>query len=252
MPKPPRDLSVQTSLKELLELEESRIQKEAAETEARTRAAEASREEARRASEIAEAKRRADDDARSRDAALRAREEDARVEAIRLAIVERERALTEARLRREGEERAHLARAYDEARATNPRQSRSRAPLVAALLSAVFAFAGSGGAYAGLVAPKVSQLEGERARLESENKQLASELEARKRDDMTQQERLEHAKREMGKLEERILVLQNEMKTLAARRRAGASSFGPSAPAGTKKSEKCLYESDPLCFQIGK
>lgn len=100
-----RDESVTFSLKELMKLEDQRVDEEKQAREARERAAQMAREEqARRERAELEARERAEADERER-ARHREMEEEARREAIQRAAVEQARITVEARTRAEESER---------------------------------------------------------------------------------------------------------------------------------------------------
>jgi colicin import membrane protein len=100
-----RDESVSFSLKELMKLEDERIDQEKQASAARERAAKAARDEAERRERAALAAQAAAEAAEREDARRREREEEARLEAIQRAAVEQTRITVEARTRAEEAER---------------------------------------------------------------------------------------------------------------------------------------------------
>lgn len=249
-----RDESVQFSLKELMKLEDERVDGEKREREARDRREREAREEAARR-ERAELEARERREAEAREQARRAElEEEARREAMSRAAVEQARIGVEARARAEEAERerrheVELLRLRQDSRPKPGAGLVVGAALggaaLASLLGVVVHFAALGPAAERRVAEAALQAAAETSR--------ANELDRRVAE---QSARLESMK---GELE----VAKSDLAKLHAAATPVKAPAGPGGPGGvhppvtrgdklpkTPDEKPCLDEHDPLCGTI--
>ncbi|MEZ4296874.1 MAG: hypothetical protein R3B70_18050 [Polyangiaceae bacterium] len=235
-----RDSSVLFSLKELMSLEEQRVlEEEAARDRARAAEAEARAQASRRAREEEEARLRLAEERRSTEEARR-REEEAKLEAMRTAVVERARieAVTRARMellsKEQEQERVLAAIAHNKSGAR-------RAALLGAGLAAAVVAAGLG-VYYGKIKP------------ESDRAELAAQAAIRE-----QEEHNRKLKEEQDRLQKKIAdaeeqMFQEKMKKATAMATAQPTGTPTTRATGTatvtpRKSAcvPCADPSSPLC-----
>jgi colicin import membrane protein len=243
-----KESSVLFSLKELMSLEEDRIRGEEEQKAAAAAAAEKARLEAEKiAREAEEARIRAEEERRRTDE-QRSREETARLEAIRIAEVEKARLETEQKARldamtaQQSHERSLAALKHDESKKS------LRKMLIYGAVAVVIL--GGGGTFLGVRSYQESQRlaaaeRQEKERLEEENKKALAEAKAQAAKMESLLAQLNSAKDEATRLAlQKQLEEAKKEQEEAARRRGGGGK--PAAGGGTKPACNCT-PGDPLC-----
>ncbi len=241
-----RDESVSFSLKELMKLEDERIDQEKQSREARERSAKLAREEAEQREKAALAAReKAEADERER-VRLREREEEARLEAMQRATIEQTRITVEARTRAEESERERS----HERELQRMRIEAHKKPELGALIGS-----GLAGIAVALAAFMVfffaaAKPASDRRIAELDNNVVSAEAHANALD------------RQVGDQNTKLAALTKELEDA---RKALAAAPAPSplpVPAGTirrpppppprnpVKDETCVDPRDPMCFHI--
>lgn len=244
-----RDESVQFSLKELLKLEDERLEEQARVDEAREAAAAREREELER-------RRRAEADAASRaDAETRERErrteleELARREAMQKAIVEQSRLEVEVRARAEERERERRHEVEIERLRSEGKKGASMGPLASAAamggaIMLVVALASHFGVTKPAADRRVAELEQGLGLAEARALELARRIDEQRDAIGERDRRLAEARAEIGALEARRPAPTTPAAP-AVRTKASAAPRGPAAPA----QPDCL-PGDPMCFSM--
>lgn len=242
-----QESSVLFSLNELMSIEDQRLKEERAAEQQRADEELAARTEAERIEREAEEARIQAEENRRRMEEARQREEAARLEAIRLAEVERARAMAEqqARLEAMARQQEHEQKL---AQLTHDKQKRRLQKIVTyGSLSALLVFGGGLGVYFGKIRPEA----------EAENAAAAAQIRA-------QQEESERLRRDVDEKNAKVDKLLAEIKQaqgkaeqerlareLAAAQKArdAASSRFTVGPKGPAKNEPCVCKDpgDPLC-----
>ncbi len=249
-----RDESVQFSLKELLELEDQRLEEQAREREAREAAAAREREEAeRRRRDEAAAQTRAEEDARERQ--RRAELEDlARREAMQKAIVEQSRLEVEVRARTEERERER----HHEIEIERLRSASKKGSSLGALIGA----SAIGGGVMLIVALAiqfgVQKPASERLVRELQQSVTAADQRA---DELARQ--LDEQRRLVGERDRQLAEARTEIAALSIKKAAPppttnkldrwlpASKTAPTPPKDPKTGpEKDCLAGDPMCFSL--
>ena len=248
--------SVLFSLRELMSLEEERIQTEKQrEEEARAAERRAKMEAELRLRAAEEARIRAEDERRALEAA-REREEAARLEAIQRAAIERARLEAEEKARLAQLELSHKhERDLHALRADKEKMGLRRALVVVAV--GAFVLAGGGlGYYFGLVLP-----EAERERIAAEQKAQAlqaqrdaAERDAAERkkqiDDLTAQRDKAVSEKERAELDAQLAKLRGDAPSAKPTPvgRPGAGSGTRTGPTNTDPAlDACKNSNDPMC-----
>lgn len=244
-----RDESVQFSLKELLKLEDQRLEEQARERDAREAAAAREREEAERRLR-AEAEARAREDVERRELERRSElEELARREAMQKAIVEQARLEVDARTRAEERERE---RRHEIELAQLRRTSKSAS--LGALMGAT-ALGGGLMALIGLVVHLgVQRPAFERRLAELEQGVIAAEGRA---DHLSRQ--LDEERRLGGERERELADVKNALRALATKTPPAPTTGkldltpgrrGPAPTAVEKTKDTDCLPGDPMCFSV--
>lgn len=244
-----KESSVLFSLQELMGLEQDRIKNEEADKQAKAQAAERARVEAERAQREAEESRIRAEEERRRMEEARAREEAARLEAIRLAEVEKARIEAEQRARLE----AMAAQQQHERSLAELKHDGSKKKLRNMLIIGgvvLVAVVGGSGAYlytkdqeakalAAAQAAERAQLDEEKRKLEAEKREAQAKI-----DNLSAQ--LTSAKDEATRAK-----IQAEIDAAKAAQAAPKGGGGPIKPAGGAKTggSKCT-PGDPLCSDL--
>lgn len=239
-----KESSVLFSLKELMSLEEDRIkQEEDAKKRAEDDAARARAESARRQQEEQEALMRAADEKR-RQEEQRAREDHAKVDAIRQAEVERARIEAEnaarmEQMKRQQEHERQLA-------ALTQDKSKKRLTIIAALSGVVLLVGLVGG---GIVIKgqmdKQKQLEGQLNSLNSDKEELDRKLRS-----ATTPEEKAALEQQIADKEAAMLAIKNNQPPPQATAKPTVHGTGATGPAATKTVTKPVCNctpGDPLC-----
>lgn len=236
-----KDSSVLFSLKELMTLEEQRVQHEL-ELERQAEAAILAREREEHARRVREDdERRAKEDEARRVAAQRAREEEARLEAIRHAEIERARldAANAARLEELKREQAHQA---DLARLTQDRGKKRLRWLIAGTVALLVAVSVGGGLVIRAQAAHQRELEGRLASLESDRADLQAQA-----DRATSPEERARLQAELDRKDQQIRDLQSQGATKPPPTATTAARPIPHPTATTTATQKpCVKDMDPL------
>jgi colicin import membrane protein len=234
-----QETSALFSLKELMRLEESRIEEERAQRQRTAEAAERARQEAARMARENELARVRAEEERRREAGRRARDEAARIEAVRFAEVERVRVEAFERAKSEAlsAQRAHEQRLA--AIGAGESKKRLRVTMWSGAAAFVLLAAGGAGIYFGHLKPSAA----ERARgLEAIIAQRRAET-----------DRMQKALDDQNRI---VRDLQDQMKPAAPpERKPAAAPPKPAAPAGKithppppKPPPPCTCDPhDPLC-----
>jgi hypothetical protein len=251
-----KDESVNFSLKELMKLEDERIDQEKRAREAREQAAMAARQEAERKTRAElEANERAAAEERER-ARFREMEEEARREAIQHAAVEQARITVEARTRADESERERRHEIELQRMRTETVKKPGPGGFIgSALAGAAFAFATCLVLHFAVAQPaadkraaaRVAELERAVASAESRANELSG--------------RIEFQTKQIGSLKTQVEALQTDNAKLVADARvkpkSGGGGGGPvPQPTGPKPRNPndgppCLNKWDPLCPHVG-
>lgn len=245
---PRRDESVTFSLRELMKLEEDRVDRERRAREEAQRAEARAREEAeRRAAEERDARERAEAEAREAER-RRALDELARREAMHKAVVEQARIEVEARTRAEEAERERrheleLARVR-----TASRSPSVGTAVLAALGAAAITMAACLALYLGALRPdadrRIAALEAAALEGRAREADLSARLEDARRATSDAQRELEQAKRELAN---RSAPPPPAPST--GRHGAGQGPRHPTQAAPRRTGTPCLPR-DPMCFDL--
>lgn len=242
-----KESSVLFSLKELMSLEEDRIRSEEAEKAATAAAAEKARQEAERAAREAEEARIRAEDERRRMEEQRSREEAARLEAIRVAEVEKARVEAEQRARLE----AMAAQQQHEQKLAQLTHDESKKKLRKTLLAVAIAVPVLGIGVGVMVYRNVQETKAreaaaaiERAQLEEEKKKLDAQLKEQEGKVNGLLSQLSSAKDEATRLALQKQIEEAQEKTKALQRGGGGAK--PASGGGAAKPCNCAA-GDPLC-----
>lgn len=244
-----KESSVLFSLKELMTLEENRIQEEEAEKARTAREQAEARAAQERASREEEARRLQEEEDRRRQEELRKREEEARVEAIRHGEIEKARTEAEHRARMEAmaSQQAHA----QQLAALDSDQTKKRLKLIVGIVSAVLVLGGIG------IAVLWSGAEEEKAKREqvllAQQRESEQQLARLKAEFDAAQEKQDELRRSLESAKDEATRAQLEAELAKARketeRARGAVGGGPRPAAKPKKAAKpCdCPPGDPLC-----
>jgi colicin import membrane protein len=240
-----RDNSVLFSLNQLLNLHEETVRAEEEAARARIEAERVARQEAaRREAEAALAKARAEAERIAREEAAR-REETARLEALRLAEVERARAEVEAQARLEMMRKADEHERALAALREDDKKKRLKRALISCVVGAAALIGGVAGLYFGKLKPEQdARLANQAAEVEATREEAAKlrakvDADGKRMDETTR--KLEEEKRRARELEE-AKAAANE----AAQARQGRQGPAPKQAEAPKTGGKCL-PGEPGC-----
>jgi colicin import membrane protein len=250
-----RDESVQFSLKELLKLEDQRLEEQARERDARDAAAVRVREETeRRRHAEAEAKARAEEETRERQRRTEL-EELARREAMQKAIVEQARLEVEARTRAEERERERRHEIeIERLRSTSKKGSSLGALIAASALGGGVMLVVALGIHLGVHQPtserRIVELQQSVAAAEGRSVDLARRLDEQTRIASDRE-------RQLADVQDQLRSLANTPPPPTAGKlglTAGSKGPSPKPRGGEKDKEKdkettCL-PGDPMCFSL--
>jgi len=243
-----RDESVSFSLKELMKLEDERIDQEKKSREARERTAKLASEEAERRekAELA-ARARAEADERERTRRIE-REEDARLEAMQRATVEQTRITVEARTRAEESERERShERELQRMRLEGQKKPEIGALIGSGLGGTAFALAGFMVFFFAVAKPasdhRIAELDGNVAAAEDRAHAL--------------DRRIDEQNIKLAAMTKELEAPRKELAAQPAPPPAGPPTtttrpmgHGPATPRIPVKEEKCVDPHDPMCFHI--
>lgn len=243
-----KESSVLFSLNELFNLEQDRIKQEEA---AKIQAAELARqaeEENRRRAIAAEEQRLREEEERKRAEEARQREEAARLEALRLAEIERARVTAEEQARLESM-RQQQAHAQELAKITQDKKKKNLTILVA-VAAFVLVLGGSLAGYALYSANKEAKEKDRIARLEQERKQ--QELEALQRKLEEQDKRVSNLMDSLANAKDEAAKAKIEAELASAQReqsniRRSVGNINKGGKADTPKAPCTCAQGDPMC-----
>ncbi len=246
-----KESSVLFSLKELMSLEEDRIRGEEAEKAAAAAAAEKARLDAERAAREAEEARIRAEEERRRLEDQRSREETARLEAIRVAEVEKARVEAEQRARLE----AMAAQQHHERSLAAIHGDESKKKLRKILLAVAIAVPIIGGTAGFLIYRSIQENKAQIAAQQAQAAQLEEEkrkLEAQMREQQSKVDgllsQLSSAKDEATRIALQKQLDEERVKQEAMKKGIGGGGARPAAGAGAPK--KSCPPGDPLCSDL--
>lgn len=244
-----RDESVSFSLKELMKLEDERIDQEKTSREARERSAKLASDEAeRRAKADLAARARAEADERERTRRIE-REEEARLEAMQRATVEQARITVEARTRAEESERERShERELQRMRLEGQKKPEIGALIGSGLAGTAFALAGFMVFFFAAAKPasdhRIAELDGHLSAAEDRGRALDRRLDDQNIKLAAVTKELEAARK--------LVAAQPAPALVGPTTTTGRPPVGhpPTPPRIPVKEEKCADPHDPLCFHI--
>jgi colicin import membrane protein len=244
-----KESSVLFSLKELMNIEEDRIKKEATDLEAKAAAERAAKEAADRTARESEERRIREEEDRRRSEEMRRREEAARLEAIQHGEVERARLEAEQRARMEA---MAAQQRHEQQLATIQHQSGSKKlKVIVGVIGTVLVIGGIGFT----LAIKANNEKAEREKAALAAAKLHAEEEARQlREDMAKAEskmsdlqgQLASAQSDAEKeaLRRKIEAVQKEQQSIRSRQGGSPTPDKPPPP------KKQCPPGDPLCSEL--
>jgi hypothetical protein len=243
-----RDESVQFSLKELLKLEDERLEEQTRERQAREAATVREREEnERRRRAEAEAQARAEAEAREQRNRIEL-DELARREAMQKALVEQSRVEVEARTRADERERERQHELAIERLRSESKTGTSIGSLAfAAALGGGVMLVVALGVQLGVVKPaaerRIAQLEQSVTIAEGKAQELGR--------------RIDEQQRTIGERDRQLADAQSEINALKAKRPASPSGptpglhrLGPSPATTTQAPQQDCLKGDPMCYSL--
>ena len=246
-----KESSVLFSLKELMNLEEQRIQEEEADRERRTREEMERKLASERAARDAEERRLRDEEEARRLEELRRREESTRLDAIRQGEIEKARTEAEHRARMEAmaSQQAH----EHQLAIVSTDTSKKRLQLIVGIVTAVLLIGGIGGGLAWKKSAeeadrKAAAMAADAKAKEEEFLRLKREFEEKQEEQRSLQQRLESAKDEVerAKLEADLSKKRKEV-AAAGQRVSGGGGGGEKAGGGGAAKPCNCPPGDPLC-----
>jgi colicin import membrane protein len=245
-----RETSLIFSLEGVMARERERIHEEEAEHRRRLQAAHELQVAAERRSREAEERRRSEQERRFREEQQRAREEAARLQALRQAELERSRIEAEARAKLELVAQQHQHERRIEAIRSDVKRRRDRIVALASSFLATLVALGAAALWFG-------KLEPESARLQAAYDELVSAERRRSEETRTLVARLEDRRgellRELERSTARLAEAEDELRLRREPRPGVGRSASPSEPKNPPEARQdCADDGDPLNGCLGK